>query len=123
MVSSTHFGAPLFFMILIGLASGKLLIIGQSVLIIAVLASFILSCYRSQRKRDVYLFLIGGIILLLPVIEQCYWLKKFENESFFDDKFFAGSTAVFLSFLITTIISILKTHKDKSCNEDGEKIG
>lgn len=110
-MSSTHFGAPLFFMLLIWLASGNVLYTVQSVLIIAFLIYIIASCLRAVKKRDLYIFPAGGMLLLLPIIEQCSWLKKFENEYFFEDRLFAETSGLFLLFFVLMTVSVFRSAK------------
>jgi hypothetical protein len=106
--SSTHFGAPLLFMVLVGLLGGEIVPVIQSVSIIGTLIFFIYSYVKPKRNRDLYLFTIGGAVLFLPIVEQCFWLKEFERKSFFDDKTFAAMTLVFLFFLLINIVSIYR---------------
>ncbi|MCW3102734.1 MAG: hypothetical protein JWO09_1174 [Bacteroidetes bacterium] len=110
LVSSTHFAAPMFFMVLLGFGAGNFLLFMQSLLITAFLVYLIAGWRRRVKKRDLYIFPAGGMILLLPIIEQCSWLKKFENMNFFDDRLFAGTTCLFMFFLILTISGIFREY-------------
>ena len=105
--SSVHFGAPLFFIVLMGFGSGVLGIL-QSSAIVCTLIFFIYSYRNPKRTRDRYVFSIGGLILLIPIVEQTIWLHDFLMQSFFDDVAFSIPTLVFLFFLIATIISIFR---------------
>ena len=66
-LKGVHVGGPLGFFLVLGLfQSDDLLMLIASIVCLSVLAIFVYSIFKPLGRRDFLLFVVGGIILLLP---------------------------------------------------------
>jgi hypothetical protein len=110
-ISSTHFAAPLILMIFGGFFSGNALFFLFSLLQVTSIVLFFFSARRFNIKSDIYLFIFGGIVLYIPIIQQCIWLYNFENELFYEDKPFFIPSLIFLILLLVTIDTTINSKR------------
>ena len=117
-IPATHVAAPLIFILFIFLGSGNAGDIVLSGLIFFILLYFLRSAVRPKRKRDIYVFILGGLILFIPLIQESIWLKKFEFEQFYEDSPFFYSSLPFIILLLITILSIFRSKNDQEKSFD-----
>lgn len=97
--STGHIGGTYFMFLILGLISGGhntlisiLYLIILSLLIISILKSF------KNRKTDLYLFLIGGLALTIPISQHIYFLIE-RNRA--DTMFYVTATIFLIIYGIT----------------------
>jgi len=113
MLKGEHVGGPLGFFLLLGLFQcDNLLMLIASIVCISVLAIFVYSIFRPFGRRDFLLFVIGGIILFLPI----GWLVIYliGHPDFIEPLPFLMTLLLFIIFWIVALVWIHKTDKSQN---------
>lgn len=112
-----HIGGPFGLYIILGLfwnISSILL----SVLFLTILSVFLYSSFKPFKKNELYLYLFGGFILLIPVLSHInIVLTQFKNRG--DNRFFL-TLIPFLFFYFMTLF-IIRRQKHKINASSGQK--
>ena len=86
MWTGDHLGGTLGFYIAWGFF-GNISTILLSALFSTILTVFLYSSFKPFKKNELYVFLLGGVILIIPVLSHFYTvLTQFKNRG--DDRFF-----------------------------------
>ena len=112
-LKGVHVGGPLGFFLLLGLfQSDDLLMLIASIVCLSVLAIFVYSIFKPLGRRDFLLFVVGGIILLLPT----GWLVIYliGHPDFIEPLPFLMSLLLFVIFWIVALVWIHKTDKSQN---------
>lgn len=108
-IPATHFAAPLLVILIASLDYGDAPALISSVLIFFILIYFLRSGAKPKRKRDLYFFIIGGLILFIPLVRESIWLRTYAFENFYEDPFFFCSSLPFIILLPMTIVRIFRS--------------
>jgi hypothetical protein len=93
-------GGPMGVFILLGFFTYNLLETLFSVIFTGIIFTMIFSAFRPKRKRDLVIFILGGIILQMPLI----WLLI--DSTYLDLEYFFWTAGFFTVIWITTITGI-----------------
>lgn len=105
-IDSEHVGGPAGLYIVLGLLSTKVIDKLLSLLILMVLLGMIYSTFKSKQSRDVYLFMIGGLILIIPLIQHMSYTVEYKR--FVNWIPFAITSLLFLGIEVFTSILIFR---------------
>ncbi|GAA4305841.1 hypothetical protein [Aestuariibaculum suncheonense] len=115
--SGPHIGGPFGLYLILGLL-GNISSIIQAGVILVILILFLYSSYKSFHKYDLYLFLVGGVILMIPICSHINTVfTHYKNKG--DNVFFL----TLIPFLLLYGITLLKIYKQKmKFNSNDNKI-
>ena len=106
--SGNHLGGQFGLYIFIGLFSGFYLAI-PAALILFVLMIFLYSSFKQLRNKDLYIFTVGGMILMIPIIAHIIFiLTNMKNRG---DFIFYTTLLPFLTFYGLTLFMIYRENK------------
>jgi len=109
MIQGEHISGPLITFIFLGIFDNNLIITSISVLVILTLITYIYSAIKPFKKNDFILFIIGGVILYIPILGHIY--TSYNKISFSNHKLFFTTLTI---FIITYGIVIYKLLKEKT---------
>jgi hypothetical protein len=75
-----------------------------SIITLTILIAMIISAFKNFKAKDQSFFLLGGIVLFMPIIET--YIKGFKTSNF--DKDFIITSSVFITLYLITFINIKK---------------
>lgn len=73
-----------------------------------ILTTFIFSSFKTFKKFDIYIFLIGGIVLMIPIFLR---LKGIISSNH-NDNIFCLTSILFMTIYGTTLFLIIKENKN-----------
>lgn len=110
-----HLGGIFGYYIILGLF-GDISTILLSVLFLIILTVFLYSSFKPFKKNELHVFLLGGVILIIPVLSHFYTvLTQFKNRG--DNRFFL-TLFLFLILYGMTLVSIGRQKKNKNVSSD-----
>ncbi|MDE5417316.1 hypothetical protein L3049_04780 [Labilibaculum sp. DW002] len=112
--SGDHIGGTFAYYIIFGLFSIYTILI--SAIFLTVLIAFLFSSYKAFKKYDLHVFMVGGLILFIPIIRYSYLVIS-EYKSRGDDTFFL----TLIPFLLLYGITLFKLHK-QSNHDNKERV-
>ncbi|MCR8667248.1 hypothetical protein NO995_06120 [Aestuariibaculum sp. M13] len=113
--SGPHIGGPFGLYLILGLF-GNISSIIQAGVILVILILFLYNSYKSFHKYDLHLFLIGGIILMIPICSHIYTvLTQYQNKG---DKIFFLTLIPFLFSYSVTLFKIYKQKMELKLNDN-----
>jgi hypothetical protein len=105
---SGHLGGQFGIYIILGLFFGFQEAI-LAALFLIILALFLLSSFKNLKTKDLYIFIIGGLILMIPIIAHIrFLLITMKNRG---DKVFYLTLLPFLTFYGLTLFKIIRENK------------
>ena len=107
-VDTGHVGGPFAAFLVLGFLS-DIWTVAMSTLYLTVLILFVLSGFKNFKKKDIYLFIGGGVILLIPIVMHISFLLKERKNS--GDNLFYITTTIFLIMYGITLFQINKLQR------------
>lgn len=103
-----HLGGQFGYFAVLGLFAGGITTI-ISLIILAILILFLISAVKPFKSKDFYVFLIGGAVLIIPIIMHIRFLiLNMKNRN---DTIFYLTTFIFLTIYIITLLQIKNSNK------------